>query len=278
MVDARGHGRSGGDGMDLGWYGDLDTAAAVTFLAARTASYPPGSGSSGCRWAARRPSAPPAWTRIRAVVAEGATGRTAADNDALRPEDWASTLERGLDAYTYGLTDLLTGASAPASLRESVASSEGTAFLLVTAGTVEQEALAAESMRGVAPARVEVWTVPGAGHTQGLATAPAAWEDRVVGFLDEHLLSRSRSPAAEDPRRCVEVQGSGALAGRTSTQVRGSAVRRRARARQSWVLKAASKAALGASKARRRTNSSASGAPTRRSMPASSHSIEMGPS
>ena len=41
---------------------------------------------------------------------------------------------------------------------------------------------------------------------------------------------------------------------------------------------AASKAAPGASKANRRTNCSASGAPTSRSIPASSHSMEIGPS
>ena len=47
---------------------------------------------------------------------------------------------------------------------------------------------------------------------------------------------------------------------------------------QSPELKAASNAAVGAAKAFRRTNSSASGAPTSRSIPASSHSTEMGPS
>ena len=46
---------------------------------------------------------------------------------------------------------------------------------------------------------------------------------------------------------------------------------------QSLVLNAASNAASGASNASRRTNSSASGAPTSRSIPASSHSTEMGP-
>ena len=44
------------------------------------------------------------------------------------------------------------------------------------------------------------------------------------------------------------------------------------------VENAASKAAVGAANALRFTNSSASGAPSRRSMPASSHSTEMGPS
>jgi len=46
---------------------------------------------------------------------------------------------------------------------------------------------------------------------------------------------------------------------------------------QPLLLNAASKAASGASKASRRTKSSASGAPTSRSIPASSHSIEIGP-
>lgn len=34
-TDARGHGRSGGVAMDWGWHGDLDTGAAVTYLARR---------------------------------------------------------------------------------------------------------------------------------------------------------------------------------------------------------------------------------------------------
>ena len=47
---------------------------------------------------------------------------------------------------------------------------------------------------------------------------------------------------------------------------------------QSLLLKAASKAASGLSNARRRTKPTASAAPSSRSMPASSHSTEMGPS
>src|SRR5438045_978113 len=36
LFDARGHGRSGGRAMELGWYGDRDIAAAVSYLEART--------------------------------------------------------------------------------------------------------------------------------------------------------------------------------------------------------------------------------------------------
>jgi hypothetical protein len=41
--------------------------------------------------------------------------------------------------------------------------------------------------RAASPATVPVWVVPHAGHTQGLATAPRAWEARVIGFLDAAL-------------------------------------------------------------------------------------------
>jgi hypothetical protein len=34
---------------------------------------------------------------------------------------------------------------------------------------------------------VRVWVVPHAGHTQGLATAPGAWDAQVTGFLDAAL-------------------------------------------------------------------------------------------
>ena len=37
------------------------------------------------------------------------------------------------------------------------------------------------------PATVQVWVVPHAGHTQGLATAPRAWETHVIGFLNATL-------------------------------------------------------------------------------------------
>ena len=124
--------------------------------------------------------------RIRAVVAEGATGRTAADNDDTRTEGHATTLEQGLDWVTYGLTDLLTRASPPASLRSSVASSDAE-FLLIAAGAAEKETLAAASMRSADPQRVRTWTVPRAAHVQGLATEPEEWERRVVGFLDTEL-------------------------------------------------------------------------------------------
>ncbi len=188
MVDARGHGRSGGNGMALGWYGDQDTAAAVTFLSGQEGVVPSKIGVVGLSMGGEEAiGAAGADPRIAAVVAEGATGRTASDNDDVRPQDLASAAERGVDWFTYGLTDLLTGASPPASLRSSVAAAVDTEFLLIVAGTEPGESLAAAALRSVDPRRVQVWSVPGAAHTQGLATSPGEWERRVVGFLDDAL-------------------------------------------------------------------------------------------
>jgi uncharacterized protein len=41
--------------------------------------------------------------------------------------------------------------------------------------------------RAASPATVQVWVVPHAGHTQGLATAPRAWEAHVISFLNTAL-------------------------------------------------------------------------------------------
>jgi hypothetical protein len=103
---------------------------------------------------------------------------------------------------TYGLVDLLSAAPRPDALARSVTAAvsrpDPTAFLLVTGQEVPDEGLAAARLSGSA-GTVRTWTVPGAGHVQGLSTAPAEWERRVVGFLDR-ALARDTHPAAARPR------------------------------------------------------------------------------
>ncbi len=59
--------------------------------------------------------------------------------------------------------------------------------LLITAGEVADEGHAANHVRSVSPTTVQVWIVPGAGHTDGLATEPTAWRQQVLAFLDTQL-------------------------------------------------------------------------------------------
>ena len=188
LLDARGHGDSGGRGMDAGWYGDDDVRAAVDFLVGRPGVDPGRIAVLGLSMGAEEAiGAASGDGRIRAVVAEGATGRTAADKDGWLPGGPTGIAQRGLDRLTYGVVDLLTAAGPPPRLADAVARATGARFLLITAGTMPDEAVAAGVLRDAAPHRVRVWTVDDATHTHALAAEPADWEARVTGFLDAAL-------------------------------------------------------------------------------------------
>jgi hypothetical protein len=95
-------------------------------------------------------------------------------------------LQERVDWLTYTVADLLTDAGRPISLRAAVAASQRPT-LLIAAGDVDSEAAAGRSIRAAAPGTVELWVVPGTGHTDALRTHPGEWEARVVAFLDEAL-------------------------------------------------------------------------------------------
>ena len=189
VPDARGHGGSSGRGMDLGWYGELDTRAAVDLLADRPDVDPARIGVLGLSMGGEEAIGAAADDpRIRAVIAEGATGRTAADKQWLPEEYGAAGVVQGLlDRVTYGMIAALTPIDPPRSLAGAVADSGTTPILLIAGGEVADEVFVAGRLRAVAPDRVDVWVVTASGHISGLATAPAEWRHRVVAFLDEAL-------------------------------------------------------------------------------------------
>ena len=124
---------------------------------------------------------------LRAIVAEGATARAADD------EGWLSDrygvrglLTEQLEQAQDWVTDVLTSASVPASMRDAVSASDAR-YLLITGGNVDSERQAADYIASAAPERVQVWTVPDADHTGGIETAPQEWARRVVEFLDATL-------------------------------------------------------------------------------------------
>lgn len=191
--DARGHGDSRGRAMDFGWYGDADLQGAVTFLQAQPEV-------DGARIAAVGMSmggeqaigAIASDERIRAVVAEGATNRVAADKAWLSDEygvrGW---VQEQLDRLVFATADLLTDADPPIALRDAVAKATPRPVLLIAAGDVEDEARAGRYIRSGSPASVGLWIVPGADHTGGLGTQPDEWEQRVIAFLDAALVNEN---------------------------------------------------------------------------------------
>jgi len=188
MVDPRGQGRSGGRAMDAGWYGDRDIGAAVTFLQHQPGVDPDRIGvlglSMGGEEAVGATAANPA---IRAVVAEGATHRTAADKAGYLPGGITGAIQRGMDKLTYATAALFSSAAEPDTLHSAIARALRTPFLLIAGGEAIDEPEAVAYLRAAAPGRVQTWTVPGASHTGALATAPAEWTARVTAFLDRAL-------------------------------------------------------------------------------------------
>lgn len=190
LFDARGHGRSEGRAMDFGWYGDEDVSAAVSYLqsqpdvdGSRIAALGLSMGGEEAIGAAAGDS------RIRAVVAEGATNRVTADRAWLSDQyGWRGTVQEGVEWLTYAATDLLTPADKPISLRDAVTAAAPRPVLLIAGGDQPDEEYADRFIQSGSPRSVQLWVVPGAGHTQGLRTDPGQWEQRVSSFLDAALL------------------------------------------------------------------------------------------
>ena len=189
LFDARGHGSSSGRAMDFGWYGDQDVAAAVSYLQRRPDVDPARIGAVGMSMGGEEAVGAMAGDpRIRAAVAEGATNRTLADR-AWLPAEYGvrGRVQQGVDWLTYHLADLLTAAGPPVPLRNAVVRAAPRPVLLIAAGAVPDESVAGNRIRAASPSTVELWVVPGAGHTGGLYSQPGEWQRRVTAFLDRAL-------------------------------------------------------------------------------------------
>ena len=189
-TDARGHGGSGGVAMDWGWYGDLDTAAAVTYLSQRPEVDADRIGAVGLSMGGEEAlGAAAADPRISAVVAEGVSSRgTVADDDLVLPDHVGRWMNVGQTWIQQRLADLLTGATAPQGLRSAVSAVAPRPVLLIVGGdALGGEGTAGPRLQAAAPDTVDLWKIAGAPHIGGLATQPQQWEVRVVGFLDRTL-------------------------------------------------------------------------------------------
>ena len=186
-MDARGFGESGGRPTALGWYGEPDIVAAVDWLVRRSDVDSDRIAAMGLSMGGEEAvGAAGVDGRIRAVVAEGATGRSGADHDHFGYTGLEAVLDRAVMAVTDATTDLFTQAPRPTPLADAVRAMGGRPVLLIT-GEPPAEATAAAYLADVAPGTVQVWNVPDAPHTRALAVRYGEWEARVVRFLDAAL-------------------------------------------------------------------------------------------
>jgi hypothetical protein len=82
---------------------------------------------------------------------------------------------------------LLSGAPRPMSIPDAIRAAAPCPLLIIAGGASADEPVAARWFQAASPSTVQVRVVPHAGHTQGLATAPRAWEAHVISFLNAAL-------------------------------------------------------------------------------------------
>lgn len=188
MLDQRGHGGSEGDGMIWGWWGELDVAAGVDFLAARSDVVDGRIGAIGMSVGGEQVIAAAGVDhRIRAVVAEGVSARGSRDEGTVAG-GLGGLYMRHVDRLTKHAAALMTSADTPTQMRDAVRAMtpDQQVFVLIS-GSAPNEVAAAEALTAIGPDTISTWTIPDAGHIQGLATHPEEWERRVIGFLDDAL-------------------------------------------------------------------------------------------
>jgi pimeloyl-ACP methyl ester carboxylesterase len=193
MVDARGHGRSGGDAQENGWWGNSDTSSAVSWLESRSDVVGGKVAALGMSMGGEEAiGAAGADPRIRAVVADGALWRGAMD-DGWLPHTLSGYIERADLSVQTALTGLLSSAPTPPSLAASLRATTPRNVLLIAS---KSEIQGDRQLRKASRSNVRLWELPKTGHTEGLATHPAEWEAHVIGFLDRSLgLARTQGGA-----------------------------------------------------------------------------------
>jgi fermentation-respiration switch protein FrsA (DUF1100 family) len=184
FVDNRGHGTSGGTAMDFGWWGEGDLYGAVSYLESRpdvTNGRVAILGESmGGEEAIGAIGSDP---RVRAVIAEGVTGRTFADTARLGSglTDLVSRLQSWI---TYTTAGFLSRAPQPPSLRTSLRLAVPRPVLIITG---RDEIAAGRYLQSESTTNVQLLEMPDTAHTAGLRTHLVEWETTVVQFLSHNL-------------------------------------------------------------------------------------------
>jgi uncharacterized protein len=182
LYDARGRGESEGDPNDYGWGWPKDVAGALAFLKGRRDVDPHRIGALGLSTGADVLIEAAATRRdIAALVTDGAAAGSYEDWHRLRGDDLGA-----VPGWFMFTTLRVVSAHPPGPPLEDLVRRMRTPTLLVSAGRSDERAFNALYARA-SGGRMEHWNVPDGDHTRAIRQVAAAYERRVVGFLDARL-------------------------------------------------------------------------------------------
>ncbi len=185
LYDARGRGESDGAPNDYGWGWPKDVAGALAFLHERPDVDQRRIGALGLstgadvliQAAAQRHD-------IAALVTDGAAAGSFEDWHRLRGDEIGA-----VPGWFMFTTMRAVSTDGPGPPLEDLVHRLRSPTLLISAGRTEEGEFNVLYDRAAGRrAPVERWNLPRASHTRAIRQAPAAYERRVVGFLDRALL------------------------------------------------------------------------------------------
>ena len=184
LYDSRGRGESEGAPNAWGWGWEKDVAGALDYIADRP-DVDAGVGGLGLSTGADvLIEVAPERRDLRAVVSDGATAQSFADQTAVF----------GYDASAPYFWTLLTagrvysGVSPNRPLEDAVPEVSPTPLLLIAAGGFPTEVDFNRHYARVAREPFDYWELPSVGHTAAIRERAAEYEERVVAFFDRALL------------------------------------------------------------------------------------------
>ena len=184
LFDPRGEGASEGDPNGLGWAGDRDLKAALAFLAARPDVDGDRLGGIGLsvggelllETAAESPA-------LKAVVSEGAGMRSSREGNKV--VKWHELPEL---AVVTGATALFSNHTPPPFLGDLVGRIAPRSVFLIHATHGRGGEQLNPRYYEAAGQPKQLWSIPDAGHMEGIKAHPKEYERRVVAFFDRALL------------------------------------------------------------------------------------------
>ena len=186
LFDRRGEGESEGDPNLFGWQGERDVHAAVAFLQSRPEVDPKRIGGIGLSVGGEMMiEAAAESTALKAIVSEGASGRSVRDEVANPGGAWQELIGTGV---ATAATAIFTSNLPPADLQSLVPKISGAVFFVYGERGQPAEKPANDAFYAAARGDKEIWEVPGSGHMGGTEAQPLEYERRVVGFFDRVLL------------------------------------------------------------------------------------------
>jgi MYXO-CTERM domain-containing protein len=185
LFDRRGEGESDGDPNLLGWHGERDVHAAVTFLQSRPDVDPERIGGIGLSVGGEMMiEAAAESTALKAIVSEGGSGRSVRDDFANGGVSWDERIGR---SFFTAAAALFTSDRPPADLKSLVPRISGSVFFIYGERGQPEEEPANKGFYAVARGPKQIWEVPGSTHMGGTKAQPVEYERRVVAFFDRTL-------------------------------------------------------------------------------------------